>query len=48
MNNHSCKDEECACTSIFMTCSCCENNECDCEDCDICESMDSTSSVEEE
>ncbi|CAB4160232.1 hypothetical protein UFOVP724_119 [uncultured Caudovirales phage] len=48
MHNHSCEEEECACTTIFTTCSCCEEKLCDCENCDICESTDSTDSIEEE
>jgi len=39
MLEHDCELENCSCTiPLFITCTCCEEGECSCDDCDICES----------
>lgn len=48
MSKHDCELENCSCTvPLFLTCDCCKQGECNCEDCDICDSEEDTIDPEE-
>jgi len=49
MYKHDCELERCSCTiPLFSYCKCCEQKECNCKECDICESEQDTQDLEEE
>lgn len=49
MYKHDCELERCSCTiPLFSYCKCCEQKECNCKECDICESEQDTQDPEEE